>query len=178
MRKPSMPLSLVQGKHLTKKEKEVRGEAEAGLVTGEPLQCWKETKDNPIAYKHYVRLARLFKIIGKHDALIENVLNRYCVLLADCADAEKEDARLHRMADRLEERSGDMDFSDYIRQALQVEKAIGMNQARLNTKRKMLLDIERENLMTLAAQMRSIPKKPKEEAAPSGVAAFSKRREG
>ena len=174
---PSMPLAIVKG-NINKDVRKMREKAEADLITGEALHCWQETKENPVAYKHYRRLSKLFSIIGKNDALIENVLNRYCVLLADCTEAEKRDANLQKMAERLEDQSVDMEFVDYIKKALEIEKAIGANQARLNTKRKMLLDIEKENLMTLAAQMRSIPKKTKEEEAPSGIAGFSKRREG
>ncbi|MDE5741974.1 MAG: hypothetical protein K2H90_05950, partial [Oscillospiraceae bacterium] len=35
---------------------------------------------------------------------------------------------------------------------------------RIQDKRKMLLDIEKENIMTIAAQLRSIPKKVEDEA--------------
>ena len=49
---------------------------------------------------------------------------------------------------------------------------------RLMEKRKMLLQIERENVMTILGALRAIPKKPNDKPAESPMAAFLNRRKG
>jgi len=174
--RPSKPLSLVTG-HRTNAEKEVRANAEAALLTGETMREWPSTKNNMIAHRHFVRLRKLLQAIGKNDALTESVINRYAVLLAEVAGYEKEIARIERLEEALEDNSGELDFKDYMDRAIALGKQRGNADRSIQVKRKMLLDIEKENIMTIASALRSIPKKM-EEKAENPMASFLKKRAG
>ena len=52
---------------------------------------------------------------------------------------------------------------DYFKTLAQMESAVISLDKQVMAKRKMLLDIEKENIMTIAAQLRSIPKKIEDE---------------
>ncbi len=170
--RPSKPLSLVQG-HRTKAEKAVRSNGEAALLTGEAMKEWPSTKDNPVAHKHFVRLRKLLQAIGKNDALTESVINRYAVLLAEAASFEAMARRLNLMAYDMDNRKDDMEFAEWISRVTELGKQILETDRAIQTKRKMLLDIEKENVMTIASALRSIPKKA-EEKAPSRMAQMIK----
>lgn len=174
---PSIPLHLVKG-HINKVDREARIKGEKALVTGVEMHLWSETKLNKVAAKHYTRLKELFGKIGKDDALVENTLNRYCMLLAEESEFEAENMRLHRLSETLDDKQGEMEFTDYITHAINITKAIQANAKQMLSVRRLLLAIERENLMTIAAQMRSIPKKADAtNTAPSGIAAYRQKRE-
>lgn len=152
------PISLVTG-HRTKAEKEQREKAEKAMMTGYDFKEWTEVKTDPIAHKQFVRLKRLYKSIGRDDAMIETVINRYCKILSECEKYEKEVGRLRGIESEVEKRSSEMEFAEYIKTILEINKQIQANDKLLQLKRKMLLDIEKENVMTLVSAMRSIPKK-------------------
>jgi hypothetical protein len=61
-----------------------------------------------------------------------------------------------------------MEFTEYMRSAIAISKAISTNQAGLQSKRKMLLDIEKESGMTLLSQLRTTTRKTKVETDESG----------
>lgn len=177
--RPSKPTALIllEGKsHRTKAELEKRKEAEKALITGQPMKEWAATKQDPVAHSHWIRMAKLYRAIGKNDALVEATMNRYCMLLSECESVEKEDQRLHALAEKLDDRQDEMEFAEYIRLSSDINRSIAKNQTALQNKRKMLLDIEKENIMTLAAQMRSIPKQPDKNERPTGMAAFRQKR--
>jgi hypothetical protein len=153
------PVETIKG-HRTKEELSLRKKGEAALATGKQMTEDPAVKASPVAHKAYGRLRALYKAIGKNDALIGNVINRYCLMLAECDNFQREDERLRRRMDELEDNRGNMDFQKYLSAALDLEKCIQRNDAALQQKRKMLFDIEKENLMTLQGQIRSIQKKP------------------
>lgn len=162
MSRPSKPLALVKG-HRTQAEKEIRKQAEESLLTGRAMAEWKTVKDDAIAHRHFLRISKLFKTIDKNDALHESVINRYCSILAECERFGEEDLRLRLLIDKLDDNQDRMEFVDYVKALMELNKQIQKNASLLQTKRKMLLDIEKENIMTIASQLRSIPKKPTEE---------------
>ena len=170
------PIALVKG-HRTKAEKEKRAKAEKSLMTGVSFKEWPEVKTDPVAHKQFARLRRLYKSIGRDDAMIESVINRYCMLLSECEKYEIEDDRLHRLADELDARKPDMEFTDYFKMVVELGKQLQKNDSLLQSKRKMLLDIEKENVMTLVSAMRAIPKKV-DSGEPSRMAAFMKSKGG
>lgn len=178
MARPSKPIALVKG-HRTKAEIETRKKAENSLVTNKKMKEWTETKDDPVAHKHFLKINRLFKAIEKNDALNEPTINRYCLMLSECQKYEEEDKRLKRLMDELEENweEKNMEFDQYIKTTLKINKQIQANDRLLMSKRRMLLDIEKESIMTIASQLRSIPKKP-EEKKKSEMAAFLAKRSG
>ena len=87
MPKPSKPVAYIN-KHLTNAEKTQRETAEKSLITGQSIEEWPQTKANPIAHKHFLRIVSLYRAIEKNDALSEPVLNRYCMMQAECEDFE------------------------------------------------------------------------------------------
>lgn len=170
--KPFAVLTCEGKSHRTKAELEQRRKGEAALCTGTPMQEWPGTKANAAAHKQFLRLRKLLKSIGKDDALHEAVINRYCVLLAEAADLEQDRRRLVERQAMIDEwvRIGEMDSAQHLLesnmltgQKLALEKVLG-------TKRKMLLDMEKENIMTIASGLRSIPKKPEAPAQPDKMA--------
>lgn len=178
---PSAPVSLIN-KHLTKAEKDQREQAEKKLITGQAIKEWPQTRAHPIAHKRFRRIVSLYRTIGKNDALAEPVLNRYCMLQAECYDfeAKREDVYTTtvKLREMLDQTGEDCDI-DTLREVSgkinDLYKSMVAIDRQIQAKRKMLLDIERESLMTLAAQMRSIPKKVAE-AEPSPMAEFLRKR--
>lgn len=175
---PSKPCELVR-KHFTKAEINQRKAAEKALITGESIKEWPQTRSNPVAHKHFRRIVSLYRTINKNDALTEPVLNRYCLMQSECEDFEAKREECFTMAVELREmiKCGDEDIDrlDLIGKIDKLYQSSLSFDRQIQAKRKMLLDIERESLMTLAAQMRSIPKKVEEEA-PSAMAEFLRKR--
>ena len=59
----------------------------------------------------------------------------------------------------LEEHFDDFEYPDYIKMQMELSKQIISYDRQIQAKRKMLFDIEKENIMTIASSLRSIPKK-------------------
>lgn len=172
----SKSISLVQG-HFTKAEIESRKQSEAALTTAQNLQKSKAVKDNKIANRYFNRLITVLKDVQLNDGLFENVLNRYCLLLAEHEAARIDRERIERNLERLEEREPDMEFADYLLQSKNLTDQLLSVDRILSKKRDQLLQIERENLLTIQGKLRAIPKKPEKKEA-SGIAAYKAKREG
>ena len=163
MPRPSKPASVIklEGKsHRTKKELRIREQAEESLLSGVKLKEAAEVKNNPRAHQEFLRVKKLLTGIGKSDELYGSVINRYCLTLAECADFEEKRKRTQELMDRLEEQSGEMEFVDFLEMQDKLAKQLISYDKQIQTKRKMLLDIEKENVMTIASALRSIPKTP------------------
>lgn len=156
--RPSKPIALVKG-HRTKAEIEVRQKAEAELLTGLPLKEWRDVKDDPIAHKEFIRVRKALRAIGKDDALHENIINRYCMLHSECKSFEGIKDNILKDIEKAEE----LPTEDAFRTKLALYTQLQGIDGKLMNKRKMMLDIEKENIMTIASALRSIPKKPKED---------------
>ncbi len=174
---PSKPTVVIKSEgrsHRTKAELELREKAEAALVTGKTLKMRAEVRANPAAKKEFNRVSKLLELIDKNDALVEGGINRYCSLtaevlefeekrevfsknIADLQKAYDEDQALHSADERV------IPALDYFKTLAQMESAVISLDKQVMAKRKMLLDIEKENIMTIAAQLRSIPKKIEDE---------------
>jgi hypothetical protein len=168
--KPFTVLSTENKSHRTKAELEQRKREEEALESGVALKERQIVKDNEFAHKEFLRINKLLKNIKKNDALYESVINRYVILQAECADFELKRERLYEIIERLDEA-----FNDEIDNAPEEERAKIIRaysktyneslksmlaiDSQIQAKRKMLLDIEKENIMTVASALRSIPKK-------------------
>lgn len=170
---PSKPTVIIKAEgrsHRTKAELAQREKAEAALVTGKKLKMRAEVKANPVAKKEFKRVSELLELIDKNDALVEGGINRYCSLTAEVSEFEEkrevfsknivdlqkayeEDKALHSADERV------IPALDYFKTFAQMEGAVISLDKQIMAKRKMLLDIEKENIMTIAAQLRSVPKK-------------------
>ncbi len=179
-RPPKTHLQLVNEKksHRTKAELETRAKAEKALLTGSSMREWPEVKANPTAHKEFARIRKLLKSIQHDDALHEAVINRYCLLIAECDEFDRMKARLIDDIEALQDRydQGELEFEIYFDLKGKLQDRIMVCDRKVMDKRKMLLSIEKENIMTIASALRAIPKSPKEEAK-SGMAAFLKRKQ-
>jgi phage terminase small subunit len=158
--KPFTVLTTEKKSHRTKAELKQRQQAEEALSTGVALKERPEVKNNPIAHKEFKRLNELLKTIGKNDAIYEGIINRYCMIYAECIEFEEKRERFYQQFDDLEDKADDMEYKDYFKLQTEMQKNILGIDKQIQSKRKMLLDIEKENIMTIAAALRSIPKKP------------------
>lgn len=179
-RPPKSHLQLVnEGKsHRTKAELEQREKGEASLLTGASLREWPEVKNDSEAHKEFVRLRRLLKKIQHDDALHEAVINRYCLLIAECKTYEKMSIQI--LADIQELRdmrtSNGIGVEVYLDQKSKLQNHLISLDAKIMDKRKMLLSIEKENVMTILGALRAVPKTPTKDQEKSKMAAFLERR--
>lgn len=157
--KPADVIILEGKSHRTKKELRQRKKAEEDLLTGNELKEAKEVKENKLAHKEFLRIRNLLKKIEKNDDLYSGVINRYCMLSAECKEFEEKRETIFRRQQELEERSGEMEFTDYLRMQNDLSKMLLSYDRQVQAKRKMMFDIEKENIMTIASALRSIPKK-------------------
>ena len=124
-----------------------------------------EVKNNEVAHKEFLRLNKLLKTIEKNDAIYEAVINRYCILHAECHEFEQRRSNFLHSIDELEAdkdeliESGQMSLSAYYKMKNNLQSSVISLDKQIQAKRKMMFDIERENIMTISAALRSIPKK-------------------
>lgn len=167
--RPSKPAEIIkmEGKsHRTKKELRQREQAEESLLTGETIKESPEVRVNEKAHKEYLRIRKLLKSIGKADDLYGNEINRYCLLVAECADFEEKREQMQEMINDLEEHAHEMEYADLVKMRLALSKQLIAYDRQIQTKRKMIFDLEKENVMTIASSLRSIPKKPEKKSNP------------
>ena len=122
------------------------------------------TAADPNAHRLFVTCRRLLRKIGKNDALYSTTINRYCQLYAECLDFQRKREVYHQRAFDLEQQFADETKTLAFYQTLaDLEgKVIGLDR-QVQAKRKMLLDIEKESCMTIAAALRAIPKQVPDE---------------
>ena len=168
---PKTYLQLVkEGKsHRTKAELEQRKQWEDKLLAHVEIKEFKDTKKNKIAHKEFKRIVELMGAIEKNDDLFAGVLNRYCMLKAECNDfEEKREIFTNNLNDLKEQwenqkalnpEEREMSLFDYFKLQSSMQSNIIALDKQIMNKRKMMLDIEKENLMTISGALRSIPKK-------------------
>lgn len=169
--KPAAVIEAEKKSHRTKAELETRKNAESGLLSKRKLQERKEVKDSKIAHAEFLRVSKLMRAIGKDDALYSSGINTYCLLYAEIGELNEQMKMLDKTGDMLRESFGhlvdDPDSGIEPETIIQFEKAFTrlisqrLNiSAMIDKKRKMMLDIDKENVMTISAALRSIPKQP------------------
>lgn len=151
--------------HRTKAELEAREAAEESTRTHKKIAEQPAVRENQAAHKLFLKVRAMMDDIGRNDKLHEQVINRYCLITAECEDIVRDRALIERRCGHLEDalKKGEIDMDEYIRAH---QKAVDQKNAldrALQAKRKMLLDIEKECLMTVAAALRAIPKKAEDE---------------
>ena len=160
--KPVLVLATEGKSHRTKAELKVREEGEKALKTNQKIKPKKEVKNNKIAYKEFKRIVGLLENIDKSDALYENVINRYALLYAECYEFEEKREKFYDGLQKLDdyyEASEEFTAREYYRLLNSMEKSIIDLDRQIQNKRRLMFDIEKENIMTIASQLRSIPKK-------------------
>lgn len=170
---PPKPFSVLKSEkksHRTKKELALREKGEAALATGVAIKERPEVKRNPVAHKEFLRVNKLLKNIEKNDAIYEPVINRYCLLQAECDDFEKKKEEIYNLieelkdtfyslVDELEGKEKAKELRKFSNDMASLAGSMIAIDKQLQSKRKMLLDIEKENIMTITSALRSIPKK-------------------
>ena len=169
--KPFKVLTTEKKSHRTKAELKMREEGEKSLSTEIELKERKEVKQNKVAHKEFKRIEKLLKNINKNDAIYEAVINRYCLLQAECFDLEERREEFYKlifdlkaeMTSVTEKMDYDEDIAtyklEYAKAIAKITNSMMAIDKQIASKRKMLLDIEKENVMTIASALRSIPKK-------------------
>ncbi len=186
MARPSKPYTLVEG-HRTKDELKIRREAEAAMLTGTPMKMTREIRGSKIAAAEFRRLKKLLAGIGKDDDLYSQIINTHCILVAECQQIQDVRDQFVKSKEELQEDyqngiTGDpiqdgMKATEYYRLLARLAGAIIGCDKQLMAKRKMILDIDKENILTIQSALRSIPKKPKEKKK-TGMGAFMEHRAG
>lgn len=176
--KPFTVLSTEKKSHRTKRELQLRKQGEEALASGKAFKVRKEVKENEVAYKEFKRVNNVLKKIKKNDALYESVINRYCLLQAECIEMSQQRNEILKIILEMreefrkisetfidEEKAADY-MLKFSKQMAELSKSMTKIDAQLQTKRKMLLEIEKENVMTIASALRSIPKKEEKSVNP------------
>lgn len=174
MGRPPKRIELIEG-HITRAEKQARVNGEDKLQVKQKMRKSKAVKDDPVANSYYNRLVSLYREIDMADAMTENVINRYCVLLARLGDIERLGDKLRNALDEMEERKDELEYTEYIKQVVALAKAAVSNEKAVAKIRDQLLAIEKENLMTIQGKLRAVPKKPEKKEQKSGFAAYNDR---
>lgn len=100
------------------------------------------------------------------------MINRYCQLYAECKDFEEKREAIYKQLLDLQENyqkmidEEEMTIKEYYNLELGMQKNLISMDKQVQTKRKMLLDIEKENIMTIASALRSVPKKTEKKENP------------
>lgn len=164
--------------HRTKKELEQREKAEKAQLTGKRMKEAQDVRSDKTAHETWLRIRGLMGLIEKDDAIYEQVINRYCRLVSETNAHVGEIDRLDRMIQAAEDlhEDGKIDAREYLQRSQSLEEMKIAAEGLLMRKRKMLLDIEKENVMTIVSSLRSIPKTPKDEAEDDLMAQMMKRR--
>ena len=161
--KPVNILKLEKKSHRTKKELVERERAELSLLTGTTLKETKEVRANELAHREFIRVRKLLRTIEKDDDLYGAIINRYCLLHAECIEFQEKRETVYKQMQDLEGSKGSFEAKDdlktYYSTITTMQKNLLALDSQVQLKRKMLLDIEKENIMTIAASLRSIPKK-------------------
>lgn len=172
--KPVLVLATEGKSHRTKAELKVREEGEKALKTNQKIKPKKEVKNNKIAYKEFKRIVGLLENIDKSDALYENVINRYALLYAECYEFEERREEFYNLISQLREEEKELiaelkdreDIDELLDYKLEYGKSLAKMMSsmlaidkQIQNKRRLMFDIEKENIMTIASQLRSIPKK-------------------
>ena len=158
--KPASVLKYEKKSHRTKAEMRQREKAEEDLLTGKKLKESQEVKNNELAHREFLRIKKILVEIGKNDDLYSGVINRYCMISAECREFEEKRESIYRRQEELEKRSDEMEIDEYIKLQNETSKMLLSFDRQIQAKRKMLFDIEKENVMTIASALRSVPKKP------------------
>lgn len=177
--KPFKVLTSEKKSHRTKAELKMREEGEKSLSTDIELKERKEVKQNKVAHKEFKRVQKILKNIDKNDSIYEAVINRYCLLQAECFDLEERREECYNLISKLREEEKELiaelkdreNIDELIDYKLEYAKSLAKMMSSMSTidkqiqaKRKMLLDIEKENVMTIASALRCVPKKEGKEA--------------
>lgn len=181
---PTKPAAVLEGEkrsHRTKEELSRRKIAEQALLSQTKIREAPAVRASPAAHKEFRRLVKLLEKIEKDDALYQGPINRYCQLSAECGEMEEKREVFFRGIAQLEAQyeetgGGGMTASEYFACLGRMQSQVIALDKQVMAKRRMLLDIERECLMTIASALRSVPKRQTEDPEGDPLEAMMKAR--
>lgn len=156
------PIELIKTEnksHRTKAEIKLREQGEKATLSGKRMQEQQKTKENTVAHKEFLRVKNLFAKLKKDDDIFGATVNRYAQIVSEIEDFEDKIIEINRSLAELKydkEKQTGIDY--YTMMDKLIKTQISMDK-QIQTKRKMLLDIEKESAMTVVSALRSIPKK-------------------
>ena len=124
------------------------------------------------------RITEILDRIDKNDRTYETVINRYCLMLAECRDMEKLKKTIEKSIKNLIKAFKEQVLAEvsptekaellinFTEQMYKMSATLIKYDREIEKKRAMLLAIEKESGMTLAAMLRTIPKEPEKAANP------------
>ncbi|SMC38420.1 P27 family phage terminase small subunit [Papillibacter cinnamivorans] len=163
--RPSNLIDMTKG-HRTNEEKEYRKAVEQSLYTGESFEESAQVKKSKIAHAEFKRLERLYAKIAYVDALDQQIINRYCL----------EVANTYRLQNTLSRLNGDLTKDLEFEDRLRIYDLINKTMAAMNKNKELLLKYEDRLFLNPSGRIRAIPKTPPKEETASGMAAFLQKR--
>ena len=164
MARPSKPANVIRLEnvsHRTKRELASRERAESELLTGRKMREFPETRESQVAHAEFRRISKLLECIGKNDDLYANSINRYCQLHAEVDSMRAQIEYFEKQLQEME--TGKAEFSDlgnYYKTVCEMQKVLVNIDKQIQSKRSMMLAIEKENVLTISSALRSVPKQP------------------
>ena len=166
-KKSAEVLEMQKTAHMTKKQLAERKKTEKAALTGKVLKETPQVKANELAHKEFLRMHALLKEIKKNDDIYRNVVNRYCMLHAECMEFVEKRENIYKQLQEFCENKSELLNREGLtwKEAYRIEVDMQSNMISLDkqiqTKRKMMLDLEKENGWTVKASIQTIP--PKQE---------------
>ena len=114
----------------------------------------------------------------KDDAAYTGIINRYCQIYAECLSLSERRERFELGIEELREGygRGEIEAGQYYKLLRDMQKNINAVDKIADSKRQMLLAIEKECFLTVAAALRAVPKKPSEKENTDPMASLLGRR--
>lgn len=156
--KPAAVIDFEKKTHITKSNLAARAKAEKAITTGRTIKETPAVKDDEAAHRELLRVRGLLGAIGKNDDLFGAVINRYAQLHAEVRDFEAQRDNAGEILEALKDDRAGMEPAAYFKTYAQMAKTVVDLDKQVQTKRRMMFDIERENLMTVASALKSITK--------------------
>ena len=181
MARPSKPVSVIKQEkkaHRTNKELISRERSEKAMMSGDKIGKFPEVRENRKASMEFDRVVEILESIDKNDKMYETVINRYCLMLAECIEMQKLRKEVEKSikdmkkmfkenilseADSGQKADLSLKFADKM---CKLSNTLIKYDAEIEKKRSMLLAIEKESGMTMAAMLRTIPKQPEQQKNP------------
>lgn len=160
--KPFEVLSSEKKSHRTKAELALRRDGESELISGKKLKENKDVKADPVAHAEFMRLNKILKAINKNDDIYNSVINRYCKLVSEVATWEEQRTAIEETLETLSGKAQTLTTDElelFMKTYEKTLKSLATIERTIASKRKEMFDIEKENVMTIASSLRSIPKK-------------------
>ena len=153
----------MEGKsHRTKRELAQRRNAEEAQLTGRRIREEARVKADTVAHGEFLRVTRILKAIEKDDDIYGAEINLYCELKSEIETERERKEQLNRHLKSIfaaASRCDDLDARlEYEEKALAVMKQIDQCDKKIDQRRRMRMDIEKNNLMNIVSSLRSIPK--------------------